>query len=154
MYERYRFNPCPAGRMKVDPELVSEVLLDALARGETVRVRVQGVSMLPWLREGDQVCIRPSAGRLPRRGDVVLFRRAPGRLILHRIVGVCTEAGAVVCDCLGDSESGSPERVPAANVIGVVAITPVRRAVYRMLHRPRRWLNRLLSSWGLRLRHD
>ena len=139
--------------MKVDPELVSEVLLDALARGESVRMRVQGVSRLPWLREGAQVCVRPSAGRCLRRGDIALFRRAPSRLILHRIVGVQTEAGAVVCDCLGDSESGSPERVPAADVIGVVATTPVRRAVYRMLHRPRRWLNRLLSKWGLRLRH-
>ena len=137
----------------MDPELVSEVLLDALARGESVRVRVQGVSMLPWLREGDRVCVRPAAGRRLRRGDVVLFRRPPARLILHRIVGVRTEAGAVVCDCLGDSESGSPERVPAADVIGVVATTPMRRAVYRTLHRPRRWLNRLLSNWGLRLRH-
>lgn len=140
--------------MKVDPELVSEVLLDALARGETVRVRVQGVSMLPWLRAGDLVRVRPSAELRLRRGDIALFRRGPSNLILHRIVGVRTEAGAVVCDCLGDSESGSPERVPAANVIGVVATTPMRRAVYRMLHRPRRWLNRLLSKWGLRLRHD
>ena len=140
--------------MKVDSELVSEVLLDALARGESVRVRVQGVSMLPWLREGDQVCVRPSAGCRLRCGDIALFRRTPSRLILHRIVGVRTEAGAVVCDCLGDSESGSPERVPAASVIGVVATTPMRRAAYRTLHRPRRWLNRLLSNWGLRLRHE
>ena len=140
--------------MKVDPELVSEVLLDALARGETVRVRVQGVSMLPWLRAGDLVRVRPPVGHRLRRGDIALFRRAPSRLILHRIVGVRTEAGAVVCDCLGDSESGSPERVPAASVIGVVATTPMRHAAYRTLHRPRRWLNRLLSNWGLRLRHE
>ena len=139
--------------MKVDPELVSEVLLDALARGETVRVRVQGVSMLPWLRAGDLVRVRPPVGHRLRRGDIALFRRAPSRLILHRIVGVRTEAEAVVCDCLGDSESGSPERVTAANVIGVVETTPMRRAAYRTLHRPRRWLNRLLSKWGLRLRH-
>ena len=139
--------------MKVDPALVSEVLLDALARGESVRVRVRGVSMLPWLRDGDPVCVRPPAGRCLRRGDVALFRRGP-ILILHRVVGVRTEAGAVVCDCLGDSESGSPERVPAAAVIGVVATTPVRRAIYRALHPPRRLLNRLLSKWGLRLRHD
>lgn len=139
--------------MKVDPELVSEVLLDALARGESIRLRVRGVSMLPWLREGDQVCVRPAAGRRLRRGDIALFRRAPARLILHRVVGVRTEAGAVVCDCLGDSESGSPERVPAAAVIGVVETTPVRRAIYRVLHPPRRLLNRLLSKWGLRLRH-
>ncbi len=139
--------------MKVDPELVSEVLLDALARGESVRVRVQGVSMLPWLREEDQVCVRPSADRRLRRGDIALFRRTPSRLILHRIVGVRTEAGTVVCDCLGDSESGNPERVLASSVIGVVETTPIQRAAYRTLHRPRRWLNRLLSKWGLRLRH-
>lgn len=143
----------PGGRMKVDPELVPQILLDALARGESVRVRVRGVSMLPWLREGEQVCVRPAAGRRLCRGDIALFRRTPSRLILHRVVGVRTEAAAVVCDCLGDSESGNPERVPASSVIGVVETTPVRRAAYRTLHRPRRWLNRLLSKWGLRLRH-
>ena len=140
--------------MKVDPELVSEVLFDALARGESVRLRVRGVSMLPWLREGDRVCIRPLAGRRLRRGDVALFRRAPSRLILHRVVGVRTEAGADICDCLGDSESGSPERVPVSEVVGVVETTSLRRAAYRMLHRPRRLLNRWLSKWGLRLRHE
>lgn len=139
--------------MKVDPELVSKVLLDALARGESVRVRVQGVSMLPWLREGDQVCVRPSAGCRLCRGDIALFRRPPSGLILHRVVGVRTEAGAVVCDCLGDSESGSPERVPASDVIGVVETTMLRRVAHRMLHPPRRLLNRWLSKWRLRLRH-
>ena len=139
--------------MKVDQELVSEVLLDVLARGESVRLRVQGVSMLPWLREGDSVRILPVVGHPLRRGDIALFSRTPGHLILHRVVGVRHEGDAVFFDCLGDSESGSPERVPAANVVGVVETTPIRRAAYRTLYRLRRFFNRLLTQWGLRLRH-
>lgn len=139
--------------MKVDQELFSEVLRDALARGKSVRLRVQGVSMLPWLPEGQQVCVRPAAGRALRRGDIALFLRESGRAILHRIVRVRQEGGTVRYDCLGDSERGNPELVMASAVIGFVEITAFQRAVYLALHRPRRFLNRRLSQWGLRLRH-
>ena len=32
--------------------------------------------------------------------------------------------------------------------------TPLRRAAFRVFHRPRRFLNRWAVAWGLRFRHD
>ena len=140
-----------AGAERGDQSLFSETLADALARGDAVVLRVQGASMLPWLREGDRVRIRPAAGRRLHRGDIALFWRAPGRPILHRVVRILREEG--VCECLGDAESGEPERVPVAGVVGVAETTPFRRGIYRMVNPPRRIFNRFCLRWGLRLRH-
>ena len=85
------------------------------------------------------------------RGDIALFWRTPGHPILHRIVGVCHAEG--MYECLGDSEHGTPERVPASAVIGVVETTAWRRLVYLTLNPARRFSNRLCLKWGLRLRH-
>ena len=122
--------------MKVDQAFFSETVRDSLARGESVLLRVQGGSMLPWLREGDKVRILPAAGRF-----------------LHRVVRVGCENGAVFYECRGDSEHGTPERLPASAVIGAVATTPLRRAVYLALNPARRFGNRLLSRWGRLVHH-
>lgn len=139
--------------MRVDQSFFSETVRDTLARGESVLLRVQGVSMLPWLREGDQVRILPAADRPLHRGDIALYFRAPGRPILHRVVRVAGENGAIFYECRGDSEHGSPERLPASAVIGAVASTPLRRAVYLAVNPARRFGNRLLTRWGLRKHH-
>ncbi len=139
--------------MKVDQPFFAELVVDTLARGESVVLRVRGASMLPWLREGDPVRILPAAGRRLRRGDVVLFLRAPERPVLHRVTAVHAAADGRQYDCLGDAEHGAPERVAESAILGVAAIPPLRRAAYRVFHRPRRWLNRLLVSWGARRRH-
>jgi hypothetical protein len=139
--------------MKVDQPFFAGLVVDTLARGESVVLRVQGASMLPWLREGAAVRIRPAAGRRLRRGDIALFLRAPDRPILHRIVAVHAAAAGLHYDCLGDAETGQPERVAAAEVIGLADLSPAARLFYLVFHRPRRALNGWLSRRGVRLRH-
>jgi len=138
----------------VHQEAFSAVVADTLERGEAVKLRVQGVSMLPWLREGDSVRILPAVGRPLRRGDVVLFWREPDHPILHRIVRVYRVTDKIVYMCLGDSERGTPESVPASAIIGVVETTAVHRWVYFLLNPFRRCLNHLCQKWGLRLHHE
>ena len=137
--------------MKSDSEFFSAVLQDSLERGEAILLRVQGVSMLPWLQEGEQVRIQPAAGLPLHRGDIALFWREPRHPILHRVVRVRPAEG--VCECRGDSESGPPERVSVSAVIGIVETTAFRRGVYLAVSPARRMLNRLCLKWGLRLHH-
>lgn len=62
------------------------VCKEVLAAGGSLPLRVTGVSMRPFLKEGrDTVLLLPVSGAL-RRGDVVLFTRPGGKLVLHRIV--------------------------------------------------------------------
>lgn len=52
-----------------------------------VSLRVQGTSMLPWVRPGDTVIIRKIRPSEVQCGDIVLFQRGE-RLFVHRIVSL------------------------------------------------------------------
>ena len=136
---------------RVDQVLFAETLAAALGRGTAVVLRVQGVSMLPWLREGAPVRIRPLAGRRLRRGDIALFWRAPGQPIVHRVVRPRPAEG--IYECLGDAEHGQPERVAAAAVIGAMELPEIKRGAWLLLHPVRRWINHFCRRRGVRLRH-
>ncbi|MBQ9472888.1 MAG: VanZ family protein [Bacteroidales bacterium] len=68
-------------------EIIFEAVEERMARGEATVIPFAGKSMEPTLRDG-RVKIRLAPvgeGRMPRRGDIVLFRMG-GRHILHRVV--------------------------------------------------------------------
>ncbi len=136
-----------------DHDLFCGVIADALARGETVQMRVRGVSMLPWLRANTRVRIVPAAGRTIRRGDIALFWRKPGRPILHRVVGIGRGEGPAIYECYGDADLAAPEDVPASAVMGVVELSAISRWIYLALQAPRRFVNRFCSTYGICLRH-
>ena len=105
--------------------LNTEKYLDAvcamLREGRTnVPVPIQGVSMRPFLRNGDFAYLVPLPERL-RRGDLVLFRRLDGRYVLHRVFRLRRDGSFLM---LGDSQM-VPEPVEAAQLRGKVAF--VRR---------------------------
>lgn len=61
-----------------------ELARSHLRAGRPLRVRAEGGSMAPFLRAGRTVWVRPCAGEVLRRGDVVLYE-AGSRLVLHRL---------------------------------------------------------------------
>ena len=60
---------------------------EKITRGEAFLVAPQGTSMFPFLMAGrDKVLLTPvTPEKEPRRGDVVLYRREEGLLVLHRL---------------------------------------------------------------------
>lgn len=57
-----------------------------LKSGQTIQLFPQGYSMYPLLVPGrDEVILSPLPKRPLRRGDVALYRRDEGLLVLHRI---------------------------------------------------------------------
>lgn len=108
--------------MTVDTGKYLDEVLRLLAQGgESVPVPVSGTSMCPFLRPGDVVNLS-SLTRPPRRGDVVLFTRANGRYVLHRIWKVLPDG---ICLLLGDNQI-RPEPVPVHR-IRAVALSARRR---------------------------
>lgn len=64
---------------KVSPETL-------LSEGKTIQFKPIGYSMYPlFVPERDQAVVAPIRNIVPRRGDVVLYRRDGGKLVLHRI---------------------------------------------------------------------
>ncbi len=59
---------------------------ELLEQGNTIQIHTQGYSMYPmFLPERDEAIIRQAALADLKRGDVVLYRRKSGILVLHRI---------------------------------------------------------------------
>ncbi|MBR4727389.1 MAG: S24/S26 family peptidase [Clostridia bacterium] len=127
-----------------------------------------GVSMLPLLRQGRDLLTLQAKGQARCKvGDVALFRRESGQLVLHRIVAV-RDADYVL---RGDNCTGDEPGVTDAQILGVMtgyvrggrthSITEPRYRLYSYLilhtarlripilkvrHRIRRRLWRLLKA--------
>ena len=81
-----------------------------------VIVPIHGTSMRPLLKEGKSlVQIERKDGRY-ERGDVVLFRKEDGTLVLHRIIEVRKSEYVV----LGDHQYREKETIQSSQIIGSV----------------------------------
>ncbi len=107
----------------------------AIASESGFVVTPQGNSMYPMLRDGrDSVRIIPVQTPL-RRGDLILYLRADGTPVLHRVRAV-TERGLTIC---GDGQTVCEYGVSPDAVLGIVIgfwrgtrYTPVTALRYRM----------------------
>lgn len=116
-------------------------ILDA---GGTCVVTVTGTSMVPLLRHGkDQVLLAPLTGPV-RRGDIVFYTRPTGQCVLHRVVRVLPQGGAVF---LGDAQTVR-ELVSPGQFVGIV--TRIRRSGREFPVTSLRW--RLVSGIWMCLR--
>ncbi len=115
-----------------------------LERGDSLRFRARGHSMLPFIRDGDVLLVRP--GLETRPGDVVLCRAGDGRLLAHRVARVHRQSHLCSILLQGDAYPWPDGLVPLDNVLGRVV------AVERGMRRARldagllRWLGRLWSG--------
>ena len=76
-----------------------------------------GVSMWPMLRSRtDTVLLVPADTAALRRGDVILYRRPTGKMVLHRIRGKDAQ-GFILC---GDNQGAAEHGVQAEWIIGVM----------------------------------
>lgn len=113
----------------VDTREYLDLVVSLLLEGHrNVPVTVSGVSMTPFLHNGDTVYLN-----LPERpcriGDVVLFTRPNGSYILHRIVGKKT--GYFIM--LGDSQLHC-EFIPEEKIHAVVTAVRIGDQVMRNNH--------------------
>ena len=80
-------------------------------------VSPKGTSMWPLLREGKSwVQVTSRDGRQLRAGDVVLYRRSDGQLVLHRIIRVENDGTYWVC---GDHQWKLEERIREEQILAV-----------------------------------
>ena len=79
-------------------------------------VPVRGTSMWPLLKEGKtRVQVEAKEGKQVRKGDIVLYRRKDGTLVLHRIIKV-EEDTFLVC---GDHQWKWDEKVQEEQILAI-----------------------------------
>ncbi len=96
---------------------VIDIMVEKLNSGGTVTFTPKGKSMLPMLRDGEDVVVlsKPS-GRL-HLFDIPLYRRGNGVYVLHRIVNFDADGSYVLC---GDNQFTLEHGIKDSDIIGVV----------------------------------
>lgn len=90
---------------QMDAQSFLPALLEVVEQGQDVPLLISGSSMTPFLVHGrDTILISPIRRSL-RRGDMVLYRRANGYYVMHRIWRVRQTNGAKVYYFVGDAQT-------------------------------------------------
>lgn len=88
-----------------------------LKEGKTIQLKPHGYSMYPLLvPERDEVIVAPLGDHKIRRGDVIIFRRPAGKLIIHRVHSVKNNGVYLI----GDNEHLIEGPVPFEYVYGIM----------------------------------
>lgn len=91
------------------------IVRDTLLEGSTVRIAVNGQSMLPFFRSGSTITLRPI-----KEGDIrkynVVMADAGDSFVVHRIIEVKEESVTL----LGDGNYLGTERVARDKIYGIV----------------------------------
>jgi hypothetical protein len=119
---------------------VDELGVDLLRRGERLRIKTRGSSMLPFLRDGDITTVSP-APRTINVGDVICYEAPAGKLIVHRVIGRVADGFVAKGDALMVGEV-----VERPAILGTV-IAIERSGRHRTLDsRTARWRNRAVAA--------
>ncbi len=103
------------------PEELMEQLLGLLDVTEQVPLVISGSSMYPFLHHRRDTVYLAKITEPLKRGDMILYRRASGQYVLHRIV----RAGQGTYELLGDRQTVTEPGIRDSQVLAVV--TAVRR---------------------------
>lgn len=102
----------------IDTAAYLDTVAELLKNGQrAVPVPVSGVSMRPFLREGDTVFLDPLPEKL-RPGDIILFTRPTGQYVLHRIAAVRKDGTLLM---QGDAQQWQETVNDPARVCGIVS---------------------------------
>ena len=125
---------------------VSGLFENVLAGGYSVRVQVTGRSMRPFLQGGEVLIIEPVGSRLLRVGDVVLFKDAQDRLVIHRVIRARDTSIQTQGDALNEPDSP----VEIGRIMGKVERVENDWSSHLDLEsRAQRVRGRMLAGWSL-----
>lgn len=91
------------------------IVRDTLLEGSTVRIAVNGQSMLPFFRSGSTITLRPVKDGDIRKYNVVMADTGSS-FVVHRII----EVGEEYVTLLGDGNYLGTERVARDKIYGIV----------------------------------
>ncbi len=112
------FGPSSCERMQPAEAGLFEEILNM---GSSMRIRVTGGSMAPFLRDGEIVNIRKVPHLSLRIGDLIFFKDSQGGAVLHRIMEKRAEDGdTIYFRTKGDAMIAYDDPIPGMNVLGKI----------------------------------
>ena len=102
------------------PEELMDQLLGLLEDTESVPLLISGNSMSPFMIHGRDTVYLSKVKEPLKKGDMILYRRASGAYILHRICKVRSTAQQCVYDLVGDAQTLIEPGIKPEQVLAVV----------------------------------
>jgi signal peptidase len=106
--------------IRLKPDELADLSSKVLGQGGHFCFKANGQSMYPFIRNGDVLVIKPVHISELKRGDVILFRPARNRCIVHRIVGKKDREDRLRLLVRGDSSLRSDGWISSSQVLGRV----------------------------------
>lgn len=88
------------------PEDLLTLLSDIPESGTAIPLMVSGSSMVPFLVHGRDTVYLSKITKPVKRGDIVLYRRNNGQLVLHRVCRLTSDGITMIGDAQQDPEPG------------------------------------------------
>lgn len=107
-------------REKMDLAALMPTIAEVIAAGGIFRLYPRGTSMLPLLHEGTD-SVELAAANTYTVGDVLLYRRANGQFVLHRLIAVERDTLTFCGDNQTSLEYGVPKSAVLAKMCGYYA---------------------------------
>jgi hypothetical protein len=96
-----------------------DTALKSLALDDELSIRINGICMLPLIKDGAMVSIRKQSFYWP--GDILVKREHNGRLSAHRLIGFYPRKGQLYFVSRADNTKSADAAVPGAQIIGRVS---------------------------------
>lgn len=94
-----------------------EIVKNVLALGYSIRFRVYGRSMIPFVNNGDKVTISPFGDTNPQIGNIVVFENLRDRrLVIHRVIQKHVDRFEIK----GDNCTQSDGIIPLSQILGKI----------------------------------
>jgi hypothetical protein len=134
----------------ISAEELADLSEAVLTKGGSMRFKARGSSMLPFLRDGDTIVVRPVNQSALERGSVGLCRCDSNKLVAHRVVGFHgTDQGSTPTLLVrGDIDFGQGELVSWDEVLGNVVSVERGRRVLHLDRGFRRMAGRIMARCG------
>lgn len=101
----------------IAPEELMDDLLALLEQTEPVPLVISGNSMAPFLIHGRDTVFLSRIKAPLKRGDMVLYRRASGQYVLHRVYSAEGDTLTMV----GDGQAGLEPGIPMEQTLALVS---------------------------------
>ena len=97
-----------------------QLATDLLQNGHKMRFRARGVSMRPFILDGDILTAKPLSDHIIQRGDILLYHADPSRLMAHRVVGIKNTSSGYRYSLKGDSLFEPDSIIQRHQALGIV----------------------------------
>jgi hypothetical protein len=98
----------------------ADISEEILNRGDLIRFKAHGSSMIPLIRDGDLLTIEPLEPDDIKQGMVIFYRTAGEKCVAHRVTRVDIRNGQRTLITRGDASPRSEEEVSEVKMLGQV----------------------------------